>query len=150
MRAPAGRAQAEVEEQLQHPPSPVGLTVTLEGAGVGERRPDAERAVRVGVGALVAAVRDVELADALEHPGERERRGGVVRRPAGARVDHRAGDAVGNPDERDDVAGVVLEHRPDDPLVPAAEVGEVALGDERAGDVALVRRVQDRVLELAQ
>ena len=59
-------------------------------------------------------------------------------------------DTIGNTDERDDIARVVLEDRGDDRRVTVTEVIEVRIRNERAGDIGGPRVVEDAVFELFQ
>ena len=124
------------------------MAALLERLRVREGHPDAQLAIRVGVGALVAEVRNVALTAALEGLREREGGRGVIGRAARPRIDDRLRDPVGDADERDDVARVVDHHGLDEPRVAEREPAEVALGDERTGDVILPDDIEHRVLEL--
>ena len=122
----------------------------LERGGVRKRDADAKLAVGVGIRALVAEVRDVAFARAGEGLGQRECRRGVIGGAPGTGVDDGLGDAIGDPDKRDDVASVVVQDRLDEPRLAEGEPAEVALRDERARDVVFAYDVEDRVLQLTE
>ena len=116
----------------------------------GERELGTQGVVAFVVRALIAGECGVDLTGAFEDPRERERRRRVVRSATGSRCEDGAGHAVGDPDERDHVLGVVLEDRRDDRRVAFAQVVEVRVRDEPAGDIRGSTIVQNAFLELTE
>ena len=74
----------------------------------------------------------------------------MIGRSSSARRRHRTGDTVGDPDERDHIACVVLEDRRDDGRIALPQVIEIGVGNQRAGNVGHATIIEDALLELAE
>src|SRR5439155_19734071 len=121
-----------------------------ERATEGEHELEAQQVAAAAERAFIAREGRVRLSGPHEAARERERRRRVVGRSPRTRDEDGPRDTIGNTDERDDIARVVLEDRGDDRRVTVTEVIEVRIRNERAGDIGGPRVVEDAVFELFQ